>query len=146
MLYRSICITLIILFNSVIPLLSQTATATLLGTIRDPSDALVPGAQVSVLNVSTGIERRIHTDELGNYAVPLLQPGNYEISVEMTGFKKYIQTGINVLVGDRARVDMKLETGDLSTIITVKANASLLEKDSSTLGAVVDNNEVTDDD
>lgn len=123
--------------------LSQTATGTILGTVRDVSQAVAPKADIVVRNIDTGVERRIVTDSLGNYVVTLLQPGAYEVSAQLTGFKKAVRSGIVLHVDERDRIDFQLEIGNLSeSPLNVVADAPLIQSDSAALGAVVDQHKV----
>src|SRR5258705_9908410 len=76
------------------PAAAQENTATITGQAMDPSGAGIPGAAVSARNVQTGLERQTVTADTGNYAIPLLPVGTYEISAMKVGFKKNVQTGV----------------------------------------------------
>ena len=121
-----------------VPLFPQTSTATLLGTIRDPSGAVVPGAQVTVRNVDTNIERKLLSNEVGEYVGALLQPGKYEVVIEVPGFKKHVHSGIALQVNQSAHVDVELELGSEEKVVTVEADAPLVQEDAVNMGTVVD--------
>ena len=87
---------------------AQLTTATLSGTVADTTGAVIPGVSVSVLQVETGITRDAVTDDEGRYRVPLLDPGEYEIQAELTGFRTAGRTGLTLAVGDRVVVDLTL--------------------------------------
>lgn len=72
----------------------QTPTATLQGTVRDPAEAVVPDAKVTITNVDTGESRVVQTDATGRYVQPFLLPGNYRITVEKTGFQTLRQENV----------------------------------------------------
>jgi len=126
-------------------LFSQTSTATLLGTVSDSSGGVVPNAEVTVRNIETGIDRTTLSNALGEYVVALLQPGEYEISVQAAGFRRFLRSGLTLQVNDRTRVPVELKTGGISDeVVVVEADASLLNRDSSTLGAVVTKTQISD--
>jgi len=84
---------------------AQTTSTEVLGTVTDISGAVIPSAKVTLLRVGTG-ERRIEaTDSGGNYSFPLIEIGDYTVSVEMSGFKTETKTGITVELQQKARVN-----------------------------------------
>ena len=93
-------IALVLLLISLLSLTvsAQTFRGTSLGTIKDPSGALIPGAKITVRNTSTGLERSTTSDGEGNYTVAELPVGPYEVLVEMTGFAKATVTNVTVEV------------------------------------------------
>src|SRR6059036_3144812 len=78
---------------------AQTDRGTITGSVTDPSGAVIVGAKVTATNTATRASTETITTSTGKYTVPLLRPGTYEVTVEQTGFKKYIQTGVIVEVG-----------------------------------------------
>src|SRR5215467_4278140 len=77
---------------------SQTVSATLLGTVTDPTGGVVPNAKVTVTETQTGTPHATHTNESGNWNIPNLPPGQYQVEVEVTGFKKETRKDITLLV------------------------------------------------
>src|SRR5437867_4822907 len=77
---------------------AQTSTATILGTVKDTTGALIPGASITVKHTETGLTRSVVSGERGGYNVPLLPVGAYEITTTMPGFKQEVRTGINLVV------------------------------------------------
>jgi hypothetical protein len=121
------------------PLLAQESRGTILGTVIDPQAAAVPGATVVVTNVDTNAAKRTTTNESGYYEVPLLDPGNYSVTAENAGFRKFVHSGIILNVNSRARIDIQLQIGSQAETVTVTAEAPLLETTSASAGRVVDN-------
>ncbi len=124
--------------------LPQTSTGTILGTITDPSGGVLPGAQVAVTNEATNVSRTVVTSDLGAYRITLLQPGVYAVTVENPGFRKHERSGIDLQVNEWARVDVQLQLGDPSFSIQVVDDAPMVEADSSSLGAVVDQHKMVE--
>jgi Carboxypeptidase regulatory-like domain/TonB dependent receptor-like, beta-barrel len=121
---------------------AQVATGTILGNVKDNSGAAVPGAQVTATNVDTGASRATITDADGQYTLPLLPVGNYQLEVVLSGFKNAVRTGILLEVGRNARVDATIEPGDVQEIVSVNADAPLVETNSAALSRSVGQNEV----
>lgn len=122
--------------------LAQTPTATVTGQVRDASGAAVPGARVSARNVQTNIEREAVTSENGDYTIPLLSIGEYQVSAEKQGFRRAVQTGLILQVDQKARLDFTLQVGQVSESVEVTAATSLVQTDSASVGTVIDNKRV----
>src|SRR5687768_16218386 len=84
-------------------------TATIRGSVKDNSGAVVPGATITVRHVETGLTRTVDSDDAGNYRLPGLPVGPYEVRVEKTGFKEAVRRGLTLVVGQEAVVDVGLE-------------------------------------
>src|SRR5262249_27854127 len=97
----------------------QGASAGVFGNVLDSQGAVVPGAKVTLLHVTTNQTRTTTTDSAGEFRFPLLPVGEYRVTVEQSGFKKYEQTGLRLQVNDTAKIDVKLEIGELSTQVSV---------------------------
>ena len=121
---------------------AQVATGTILGNVKDSSGAAVPGAQVTATNLGTQFSRSATTDGEGQYALRLLPVGQYKLEVSLTGFKGFTQTGIALEVGRNARIDAVIEPGGVSEVVSVVADAPLVETNSSSLSRTVGQNEV----
>src|SRR5258708_15863531 len=100
---------------------AQAVSGTILGTVQDSSGASVPGALVTIVNSETGLTRAVTTDSAGEYNAPSLPPGMYQVSGEMKGFKKVSLSGVRLNVDQKARVDLKLEIGDVTESGRVEA-------------------------
>ena len=114
---------------------AQTEFGAIVGTVTDPSSAAIPRAPVSIRETQTGSQVELSTDESGSYTSPPLRPGNYEITVEVAGFRKVTKT-ISLDVNQRARVNFSMEVGQVSDSVTVAAESPLLETQSAALGNV----------
>ena len=119
-------------------LCAQTATAELVGTVTDSSGAGIPKAKVTITSASTNLViRETESDSTGAYHATLIPPGDYTISVEASGFRKLVQSGIKLETNQRARIDLPLQVGQVSETVEVSATTPLLESQSSSLGAVI---------
>ena len=122
----------------------QGTTGTILGTVKDQTGAVLPGASITIRNVETGITRTSATGDRGEYRVPALGVGNYEVQAEMAGFQRGIRQGITLTVGREAVVDISLNVGDVSEQVTVTGEAPLIETTSASVGGVVDSQQIRD--
>ena len=113
---------------------AQTFRGTILGTVTDPNGAVIPGAKITVRNTSTGLERSTSTDENGNYSVPELPIGPYEVRVEHTGFVPSRVENVSVEVASERRIDVKLSVAGGETTVIIAANEQV-ETTSNTLGS-----------
>jgi hypothetical protein len=119
--------------------LGQTAsTGALTGTISDPTGAVVPEVQIKVINQATGEARTVISQPNGGYVVPLLLPGSYRAEFSKSGFKLAVKQGLHINVTETARLDIQLELGGVQEVVTVTAEAELLQTESATLGRVTD--------
>ena len=112
---------------------AQGDRGTLTGTVADSTNAVIPGAGVTATNSQTGAKYETVTTETGNYTLAQLPAGQYELTAELPGFKKYVRQGITVQVSTTLRVDVVLEVGAASEEITVAADAPLLKTESGEL-------------
>lgn len=114
------------------------STATLSGTVSDPSGAVVPGAQVTVHGLSTGIDRIVTSDAAGNYAVPSLQPGLYSVAVKALGFADYKVNSLTLQVDQTETINAKLGLASAGTIVQVESAAPIVDAQTITVGQVID--------
>jgi outer membrane receptor protein involved in Fe transport len=112
------------------------------GTVTDTTGAAVVGAQVTARNVETGIVTAATSNESGVYSIPFLNPGPYEITTELQGFKKFLRPGIVLETGTTTTVDIRLELGALTETVTVDATAPMLESESSSVGQLIENTSI----
>ncbi|MBI4893343.1 MAG: TonB-dependent receptor [Acidobacteria bacterium] len=117
----------------------QSFTASILGNVTDASGAAIPNAKITATNVANNTKVETVSDSMGRYTVQPLQPGSYRLEASTTGFKKFMQSGIDLAVGQQARLDIGMQVGDLTENVTVEAQVSTIETASSTIGKVVSN-------
>ena len=109
------------------PLVAQTSMGTITGLIIDRSEAVIPGASVTAKNQATGAESRTVSSSTGNYVIPNLPVGSYQISVSQSGFKSWSRSNIALSSGDTMRVDAVLEIGQVTEQVEVSAEAAALK-------------------
>jgi Carboxypeptidase regulatory-like domain/TonB dependent receptor len=108
-------------------LFAQGDRGTITGTIADSTGAAVANAAIVAKNTETGANYQTASTTTGNYTLSELPAGSYELSATVAGFKKYVRTGITVLVAQTLRIDVTLEIGEVSESVTVQADAALLK-------------------
>lgn len=114
------------------------------GTIADPTGAVVAGATVAVTNTGTNQVRRVQANETGNFTVPFLVPGVYDLEVSTQGFKSATRKGVILQVGDVARANFVLEVGAVSESIEVAATSALLTTENTAVGTVIENRRIVE--
>lgn len=110
----------------------------LTGTVTDTSGAAIPTASLTLSNVATGVETTSESNESGVYIFPYVAPGVYELKTEFEGFKTSNQTGVTLETGTTRTVNVQMEIGDLTEVITVEATAPLLESATSSVGQFIE--------
>ncbi len=123
---------------------AQEVTATLYGSVTDPAGAAIPEASVTVTNPATGQSVSAKSRADGTYEVTSLRPAAYTLTVEHPGFEKSVQTGIKLDVNQKARVDVQLQVGAITTTVEVAGTAPLVETATATVGMTVDTRQVTE--
>jgi len=123
---------------TVSPVLAQTS-GSISGEVKDEKQAVVTNATVTVRNVKTNETRTTQTDGDGRYRFTGMPVGDYEISVESTGFAKYVQSGIGLVLNQAATVDISLKAGGVTEVVNVVENASILNTTNTEVGTRFDN-------
>src|SRR4030095_398148 len=108
------------------------------GTVKDPTDAPIPGVTVRVLNLDTGIQQQTLTNEDGVFRISALVPGNYNVLAELPGFSKLTRGPIVLQVSQTLAIDLPLQIGQLSQSVSVSEAAPLLESQTSDIGQAID--------
>ena len=123
---------------------AQTTSTSILGTVSDSSGAVISGAKVTVTATGTGVRRSELTSTTGDYNFPLLDPGEYQVTVEMAGFKTETRKSITLELNQKARIDFAMQVGAQTERVEVSAEAALLQTDEASLGQVVDQRRVAE--
>ncbi len=110
----------------------------LTGVVTDDSGAMIPGANLQLTNVSTGVTLNAQSNENGAYTFPYVAPGSYNLKVEYEGFKTVSQSGLTLETGYTRTVNIKMEVGQLTEVVTVEASAQLLESATSSVGQFIE--------
>ncbi len=116
---------------------------TIVGTVSDPSGAVVPNAKVVITNTDKNQSVDVMSNESGQFVAPDLGIGHYKVKAEVAGFKSFEQNDINLQVGDRLRVDVKLEVGNTKDSVTVEAEAIAVKSESGEVSDVITGKEMT---
>jgi hypothetical protein len=126
------------------PAFAQLQGARIVGTIYDPQRAGIPGATVTVTNVATNLARIVVTDHDGSYVVTPLDPGTYKVTAAISGFQTTVREGVELTVGQAARVELVLALSGVSAEVLVTTQAPLLNTESATLSQVITNEQIVD--
>ena len=123
-------------------LFAQSYTGTLVGTVKDTSGAVIPHATVTITNQQTDRRESVTTNLEGRYTSLPLPPGSYRVEAGLQGFRRAARADVVLQVNAALVIDFSLEVGDLTDEVEVRANATLLETTSGTVGKVVDNRRI----
>lgn len=135
---------LLIVFAASLPALAQVgyATATLRGTVYDPSGSVVPSATITVTNPDTGLTKTVKTGADGSYEVPALRPGTYQVEVEAAGFGKVLNKRMVLMVGQSVPYDVHLKIGSANEVVEVTTEAPLIQVDQTQQANAINQNQV----
>jgi len=126
------------------PVASQT-TGRIAGTVKEQSGAVIVGAEVLVASESSGDERKVITDQAGDYSVPLLSPGVYRVTIRARGFAEVIYANVNVTITETTFVNVDLALGVIAGgSVTVSAAMPLVQASGPQLGRAVDSRAVSE--
>jgi hypothetical protein len=118
-------------------------TASISGTVKDSTGAVLVGASVTATNTETGVAQTVYSNGEGAYTLPALQPGKYDVEVKQKGFRTFKDTGIELHVNDAVTIDPVLPVGEVAESVTVSADALHAETVSTQLGEVIRDKEMT---
>jgi Carboxypeptidase regulatory-like domain len=137
---RAVTVAAAILFGLTLaaPLFGQISTGTITGTVTDPQGAAMANVAVTVVHTDTNFESRTVTNSEGLYRVQSLQPGPYRVTFESPGFKRVVQSGLDLRTGDVLPVNVKMEIGQLTDSIQISAQGTLLETETSATGSLTE--------
>ena len=127
----------------VVPVRGQT-TSSIYGTVIDPQQGILPGASVTATNTLTNESRTVVTNDIGNYNFLHLAVGVYQVKVELTGFKGAIRDGIELSLNRNAKVDFKLEIGEIAETVSVHGDAPLVEATTNEMSTLVDKQRIVE--
>jgi len=116
---------------------AQTSTASLRGSVRDQSGALIPGVTVTVRDIARNTFVSKVTADDGSYVIPVLDPGTYTVAATLPGFKRYVRNEVVLQVAQVARIDIVLEVGAQEQSVEVVAPPLLLETETSSRGTTI---------
>ena len=136
------CTSLLLLFSAAVD--AQETRGQILGRVTDPSGAVLVGATVKATNAGTNVVEKATTNESGDYFLPLLISGTYNVSVEAAGFREFSQEGVILRVADKLTVNVTLEVGQANEKVIVTGTAPLVESSSASLGQVIDNRRISE--
>jgi hypothetical protein len=124
---------------------AQTSTVgNISGTVRDPAGAVIPRAKVVIQEETTGFSRTVITSDEGFYSAPSLPVGRYSISTAPQGFKKTVNTGIDLHLGENLVVNLSVEVGQVSETVNVSNEAAQVETRSGAVSSLVSGKQVTE--
>jgi len=123
---------------------AQTFTGSIAGTVRDTSDSVLPGVTVTILNIKTGQIRTSVTGSSGEFTVPGLQPGEYRLDAELSGFTKKQISSITLQVNQRVEVPIRLEVGAVSETVNVVGGVTLVDTTDAAIGQVIEQRRVVE--
>ena len=132
------------LFFSCLPVAHAQTSGSIKGVVLDPSNAPVPAATVRAKNLETGATRTTTTDELGRYLILALPVAEYEVRVSKAGFRDATRTGIQLVVGEEANVDLHLQVSSVTSEVAVRADAPMVSTTTSDISGLVGEQAVKD--
>ncbi len=146
---RSVCWTAALLSLSLLTALvgvptaaAQSTTGTIVGSVADPTGALIPRATVTATNLDTGLSKTVSSNDAGEYRLDLLPVGRYSLTVSVPSFKKFLQSNIALTVDQEARVEVSLDPGSNAETVTVTDLPPALNLENATIGRTIDTKEV----
>lgn len=141
---RALSLSVLVLLALALSVLAQTNKATISGTVKDPQGAVVPDARVVVTNIATNATREATTSNEGFYEVPLLDIGTYTVTASKEGFQTVKRENITVQTATESTVDFELPTGQITSEVTITADAPLVQAETSERGSIVTGRQVTE--
>jgi hypothetical protein len=124
------------------PALAQILYGSVTGVIKDAQGATVPGATVTIVNRDNNLTRDTVTNAVGAYTIVNVPPGRYDVKISLTGFREAVRTGVPVSIGEVSRVDLALEVGTLTEVVTVASEAALLKTDKADVSTELKSTEI----
>jgi carboxypeptidase family protein/TonB-dependent receptor-like protein len=134
----------LIVFLFSISVSAQEARGTITGNVKDANQAVIPSASVKVTNMAMGTTVSVTTNDAGVFQAVYLIPGTYKITIERTGFKKYVREGLVLRIGDTLDLDAQLEVGGTEETVTITDIAPSLDTASASMGQTIDARRVSE--
>ncbi len=141
-LIRLVLLTLVSIWVSVTCAWSQATWGTISGFVTDPSGAAVPNANITIQNEQTGVQTKAATDSAGLYNVTHLDPGEYTVKAEASGFQTFVRQHVVLQVDSTARVDPKMTLGQASEEVTVSAGLAEVESQKTDVSTTISQHEI----
>jgi len=141
---RVFCVALLLFFCLSGMAIAQETRGTFSGSVADPTGAALPGAKVIATEVRTNTKTATVADASGQYNIPFLAPGEYELQAEMQGFKSFLRKGLKLGAGDHVAIDVKMEIGQTSQTVEVTADVPLVDTSNSSTGQSITTKQVED--
>jgi hypothetical protein len=126
------------------PALAQETRATVTGIVKDAQGAVVPGVTVTVANTDTGVSTEDVTNEAGVFNIQKLQPGPIRITASLPGFKTFVREGVTLRTAETVTLNIQLALGGIEEVVTVKAEASKIESNESTIAQTIENKRISE--
>src|SRR5712692_2721600 len=123
---------------------AQGSTATIVGTVRDVSGAVLPGTTVTVKHLETGLTRTDEADSSGNFNIRSLPVGPYEVTAEKMGFRREVRRGIDLVVAQEAQINLTLQVGSIDQQVTVTEEAPLVNTTLAPTSGLVTESQIKD--
>jgi len=143
--FRRLCvIALLLLLAMPAATFAQLTTGTIQGQVKDETGGVLPGVEVTITNIDTGVTRTLTTNANGRFEAPNLQVGTYEVAGTLQGFRKAVRAGIILVVGRTAVVDLVLAVASLEEALVVRGDAPLVETTTATVSNLIDARKVED--
>src|SRR5256712_12731921 len=121
---------------------AQVSSGKVLGVVTDTSGGVLPGASIVVRNLGTGVTRETVSNDRGQYEVPGVQPGRYQIDAEVSGFRRVSHGPIVVQVGQETRLDIVLQLGEVAETITVQGTGTVAQTTTATISKGVEEKKI----
>ena len=128
-----------LLMSNAVPLFAQNATGAINGTVKDPNEAVMSSAVVTLTSKATGAARKANTNSEGNFTFDSLLPGDYEVKVEAQGFSTQVQT-VTVVVGATTTGNFSMTVGAVTQIVDVTAEAPVINTTDTVVGGIINRN------
>ncbi|CAN5570745.1 hypothetical protein BH10ACI4_BH10ACI4_13650 [soil metagenome] len=142
--FRMVVLVGLLLLSAPVAMLGQAVSATMLGSVTDPSGAAVPNAKVTVTQTDTGVTHDSLTNGSGNYTFPDLKPGSYTVTVEASGFKKTTHQNVDLLVNSSTRLDLDMALGSATETVLVTTAPALLQTDRADISTKIEVKQIAD--